>query len=115
MFTIIPIFIIVVALMVIGTTIFTAIGIFRHRSSLHRVMEEVVRHQQAQTTATRGSGPTLGDRDIGDASGLNCRCGNCGAALGTETEVSPSGDFKCPFCNTWSNVRADRTSQPDTP
>ena len=31
-------------------------------------------------------------------------CDNCGASLDSETEISPSGDFKCRYCNSWSNV-----------
>ena len=32
------------------------------------------------------------------------RCHNCGAALGPEQEVSPSGDVKCAYCKRWWNI-----------
>lgn len=32
-------------------------------------------------------------------------CPSCGAGLGADTEVSPSGDVKCAHCNNWFNVR----------
>ena len=35
---------------------------------------------------------------------LNCY--QCGAAVGKDTEISPSGDVKCEYCDSWFNVRA---------
>jgi hypothetical protein len=37
-------------------------------------------------------------------SGAGYRCPRCGAPLGTDTDVSPSGDVKCRFCDSWFNV-----------
>lgn len=34
-------------------------------------------------------------------------CPNCGAALGTEADVSPSGDVKCGYCERWFNIHSD--------
>ena len=31
-------------------------------------------------------------------------CPNCGAALGEDCDVSPSGDAKCQFCKRWFNI-----------
>jgi hypothetical protein len=31
-------------------------------------------------------------------------CPHCAAPLQPKTEVSPSGDVKCPFCNSWFNI-----------
>jgi DNA-directed RNA polymerase subunit RPC12/RpoP len=31
-------------------------------------------------------------------------CANCGAALGPDAEVSPSGDVKCSYCKRWFNI-----------
>lgn len=36
----------------------------------------------------------------------NYNCDQCGAALGDNSEVSPSGDFKCTYCNKWSNIHS---------
>lgn len=34
----------------------------------------------------------------------NYDCDNCGARLGKDAEVSPSGDVKCKYCNKWFNI-----------
>ena len=31
-------------------------------------------------------------------------CPNCGATLAENVDVSPSGDVKCSYCNSWFNV-----------
>jgi uncharacterized Zn finger protein (UPF0148 family) len=31
-------------------------------------------------------------------------CPHCAAPLQGKVDVSPSGDVKCPFCNSWFNV-----------
>lgn len=31
-------------------------------------------------------------------------CPSCGAALGTDCDVSPSGDAKCQYCKRWFNI-----------
>ncbi len=31
-------------------------------------------------------------------------CPNCGASLGKDCDVSPSGDAKCGFCERWFNI-----------
>lgn len=111
MFSLVTIFITIVGLMIMGTTVLTTVGIFRHRSSMHRLMDDMLRHQQAKTAqpgtgdrpADSSDGPAVGNSAAGDAA--EYRCQNCGAGLGAETEISPSGDFKCPYCRSWSNVR----------
>lgn len=37
------------------------------------------------------------------------RCPRCGAPLGKDADVSPSGDVKCTFCNTWFNIHRATT------
>ena len=34
----------------------------------------------------------------------NLTCTNCGATIEDGSEVSPSGDVKCTYCQTWFNV-----------
>ena len=36
------------------------------------------------------------------AGGYNCP--NCGAPLGSNADVSPSGDARCSFCKSWFNI-----------
>jgi hypothetical protein len=35
---------------------------------------------------------------------LRFACPRCGAALGEGAEVSPHGDVKCAYCQSWFNV-----------
>ncbi|MBD3675956.1 MAG: hypothetical protein HUJ26_20800 [Planctomycetaceae bacterium] len=39
-----------------------------------------------------------------DSRPRNYECDQCGATLGDNADVSPSGDFKCTYCGKWSNV-----------
>ena len=97
-FTIAPVFICVVA----GIIIFSVVtGLLRHRRLFDQVSDEIER-----TARERGRG----HRDVEDEwkdeepeSG-DYSCQNCGAGLGADTEISPSGDFKCRYCKTWNNV-----------
>ena len=34
----------------------------------------------------------------------NYSCEHCGASIGTDSEISPSGDVKCQYCDSWFNV-----------
>jgi len=36
----------------------------------------------------------------------NYECNQCGAALGDNSDISPSGDFKCTYCGKWSNIHS---------
>lgn len=40
----------------------------------------------------------------GAAQAAGYRCPHCGAGLGHEQEVSPSGDVKCTYCKRWWNI-----------
>ena len=31
-------------------------------------------------------------------------CEHCGASIGAESEISPSGDVKCEYCNSWFDI-----------
>ena len=37
-------------------------------------------------------------------SGQNFNCPSCGAALPSNADISPSGDVKCTYCNSWFNT-----------
>jgi hypothetical protein len=37
-------------------------------------------------------------------------CPHCGAPLQSNTEISPLGDVKCPFCHAWFNIHQTRIS-----
>ncbi len=35
---------------------------------------------------------------------VKTRCDNCGAKCTSASDISPSGDLKCEYCDTWFNV-----------
>lgn len=44
--------------------------------------------------------------DDAPATKVGYDCPNCGAALGREADVSPSGDVKCGYCERWFNIHS---------
>ena len=36
---------------------------------------------------------------------LDYACDNCGASISADADISPSGDVKCTYCNSWFNVK----------
>ena len=95
LFTIVPIFIAICAIFVFGGVITTFIAAMRHRNTINRMTQDVIDQSPAKSPS-----PASETR----ANSQNFSCQQCGAALNSETEISPSGDFKCGYCNSWSNV-----------
>jgi len=81
--------------------IFSAIRIFKTSSRIGRfqnrifdqIEKEMDRVDQQQDAAE-------------DNRPRNYECDQCGATLGDNADVSPSGDFKCGYCNKWSNIHS---------
>ena len=71
-----------------------------HRKLMNRVTDEVFR--QFDDARDREDGPAAASSS--PMSSGDYSCSKCGASLGSDTEISPSGDFKCEYCNSWSNV-----------
>ena len=88
-----------VFIFLVGGVIFLGVvtTFLRNRKIMNQVTEEVFR--QARPPARSGSPSSGNQNESGEYS-----CDNCGASLDSETEISPSGDFKCRYCNSWSNV-----------
>jgi hypothetical protein len=66
-----------------------------------------LRASRANTNANADSDESHGERPDGDAESpgaVGYRCPNCGANLGPDQEVSPSGDTKCVYCKRWWNI-----------
>lgn len=98
MFTIVPIFIAVVGVITVVGAIMTFAGVLRHRKMFDRVADEAFSRHTARPTGSHSE-----SAKPAPAPG-SFHCTHCGASLGTDTEISPSGDFKCEYCDSWSNV-----------
>lgn len=75
-------------------------GFVRHHSLFDRVTDEIERAARERRDVS--SAPIAREqpsRDPGEYA-----CDNCGAGLDADIEISPSGDFKCHYCNIWNNV-----------
>jgi hypothetical protein len=51
-----------------------------------------------------GGGSAAGGSAQPPEPGTGYKCPHCGAGLGKEAEVSPSGDVKCGYCHKWWNI-----------
>ena len=96
-FSIAPAFITFVAFIIIVSVIR---GFMRHNSLFDRVTDEIERAaRERRDVSAAPIAREQTSRDSGDYA-----CNNCGAGLDVDNEISPSGDFKCHYCNTWNNV-----------
>ena len=100
LFTLVPIFIGIVALFVLFGVISTFVG---HRKLMNRITDQALRSSQDCQQTDHDLGPE-GERDKPATASSDYACSGCGASLSSNTEISPSGDFKCSYCNSWSNV-----------
>lgn len=98
MFTIVPIFILVVGAFVFFGVIQTFL---RNRRMMDNVTDEIFRQARTRDRKVDSVSGNAASAPAGDYS-----CDNCGASLGSDTEISPSGDFKCQYCDSWSNVNS---------
>lgn len=48
--------------------------------------------------------PTIQQSPPATAAGKDYACPSCGARLGEDVDVSPSGDAKCGYCRKWFNI-----------
>ena len=86
---------------------FSAFGIYNAWTAKAR-LSRFVRHTHRFGPST----PVDRASEVGDAparsrdpSSPDWGCPNCGAGLASDTEISPSGDVKCPFCDQWFSTR----------
>lgn len=78
---------------------FSAFGIYNAWTAKAR-LSRFVRHTHRFGAATPVDDPSEPRSNAEDWS-----CPNCGAGLASDTEISPSGDVKCPFCDQWFSTR----------
>lgn len=96
---IVSMFIFVVA----GFVFFSVVsGFIRHGRLMNQMTDQVFRQaRQSSESGRADSFETEGPESRAD----RFECRKCGAALDSDTEISPSGDFKCDYCDSWNNVR----------
>jgi len=99
LFTIVPIFIVVVACLVFAGAAFNFGAFFRSHRQIRQFTSDMMESAQNQPNPENAASSRQTTNPDGGYS-----CANCGASLGADTDISPSGDFKCPYCNSWSNV-----------
>lgn len=68
----------------------------RMAQSLHEMTKEL----------NDAAGSASSDTDSQREPKVGYDCPNCGAALGGDADVSPSGDVKCGYCERWFNIHS---------
>ncbi|GAB5441145.1 MAG: hypothetical protein Fues2KO_14940 [Fuerstiella sp.] len=88
---------------VAGFVIFSVIaGFIRHGRLMNQMTDQVFQQARRPSESSQAQ-PAAMNTAASTADGFACR--KCGAALDSDTEISPSGDFKCDYCDSWNNVR----------
>lgn len=80
-------FVVLVFIMLVAAKIFRA-SLFSSTHSRFQAMKDRVRFPAQNLTALN----------------KEYECEHCGAGLGKNADVSPSGDVKCQYCNKWFNI-----------
>lgn len=84
-------------------------GVILFGVSVYSVVQAIRgRPNELESRPTRGLGSTPAgapQHPEATASPARLSCAHCAAPLRDDTEISPSGDVKCPFCRSWFNVR----------
>ncbi|MDA1165803.1 MAG: hypothetical protein O3B13_22115 [Planctomycetota bacterium] len=88
------------AFVMTGIGIFTAAGKIGDPNRMAQSLQEIAKGLSTNLPVT-DSAPDTAD-DVRQTVGYDCP--KCGAALGKEAEVSPSGDVKCGYCDRWFNI-----------
>lgn len=89
--------------------VMTGVGIFfgagklsdphRLAQSLQEITKDLAANQPVAGSATN-------DSETETKLKVGYDCPNCGAALGKQADVSPSGDVKCGYCERWFNIHS---------
>ena len=91
---------IALAFVLVGVGFFTAGGLVGKLGSNSRMMNLL--QQQAARMHRQSRRNESSDESTPPQVGYDCP--NCGASLGENPEVSPSGDAKCSYCKRWFNI-----------
>ena len=89
--------------------IMAGVGIYRTVGNFGdpRNMAQTLQKMQKELAANQPeSDPVSPQPDDAAKSKVGYDCPNCGATLGKEADVSPSGDVKCGYCERWFNIHS---------
>lgn len=89
--------------------VLTGIGIFVGAGKIGdpRHMAQSLKEMQKELAANQPeAGSSLPQPVDAVKSKVGYDCPSCGAALGKEADVSPSGDVKCGYCERWFNIHS---------
>jgi hypothetical protein len=86
------------------------VGIYKTAEKLGdpRRMAQTLQEMQKELTGNQPErGSSSGETAESSSSKVGYDCPNCGASLGKEADVSPSGDVKCGYCERWFNIHSE--------
>lgn len=95
---------IALAFVLFGIAAFKAAGKFGDPLSMVRSMQEIAKELEANQPGSR-SGSVSSTEETKSKVGYECP--NCAASLGTDADVSPSGDVRCGYCDRWFNIHSE--------
>ena len=89
--------------------VMTGIGIFVGAGKIGdpRLMAEKLKEMQKGLAGNQPERGSSSDTAEASTSKVGYDCPNCGASLGKEADVSPSGDVKCGYCERWFNIHSE--------
>ncbi|MDB4679654.1 MAG: hypothetical protein P8M30_14215 [Planctomycetaceae bacterium] len=85
--------------------VLAVVSIIRGAIRIGRIQNKVWDAVEEQLDNPSHRSPTEDPNPL-DSRPHNYNCNQCGAALGDNADVSPSGDFKCTYCDKWSNIHS---------
>lgn len=94
---------IALAFVMTGIGIFVGAGKIGDPRSMAQRLQEMQKELQGNHPPADSATALSADAP---ASKVGYDCPNCGASLGKEADVSPSGDVKCGYCERWFNIHS---------
>jgi predicted lipid-binding transport protein (Tim44 family) len=87
--------------MTVGAGIFMAAGKIGDPRRMAESLQDVAK---GLTASQHAAGASPGQPSAAVKPKVGYDCPSCGAAIGKDADVSPSGDVKCGYCERWFNI-----------